>query len=52
MATGPVNAMTHPNIGPAILNLPMEQQKKIFQGIADRTGQAFRINGVTYFKQR
>lgn len=49
--TGPVNAAMHPNIG-AIMQMPMETQKKALQGIADGTGHAFRVNGVTYYKPR
>jgi hypothetical protein len=51
IATGPVDAVTHPNIG-AILSLPLETQRKILQNIANTTKHAFRINGITYYKPR
>lgn len=53
VATGPVDATTHPNIGAILkLNLPADRQKSVLQNIANSTGHAFRINGVTYYRQR
>lgn len=53
VATGPVDATTHPSIGALInLNLPASKEKSRFQSIANNTGHAFRVNGVTYFRKR
>jgi len=51
IATGPVDATTHPNIG-AILSLPLDAQRRALQNIAKTTGHAFRVNGVTYYNPR
>ncbi len=51
IATGPVDATTHPNIK-AIMGLPMDVQKKTLQDVANRTLHAFRINGTTYYKPK
>jgi hypothetical protein len=51
VATGPVDASTHPNLGP-ILGLSGNQQRGHLQNIANATGHAFRINGVTYYRPR
>jgi len=51
IATGPVDATTHPNIR-AILSLPLDVQRKALQNIANITKHAFRINGTTYYKPR
>lgn len=50
IATGPVDATTHPNVK-SLLSLPMEHQKKHLQRISNITRHAFRINGVTYYKK-
>jgi hypothetical protein len=51
IATGPVDATTHPNIS-GILGTPMDVQRKALQNIAKTTGHAFRVNGTTYYKPR
>ncbi|WP_188463102.1 RHS repeat-associated core domain-containing protein [Marivirga lumbricoides] len=53
VATGPVDATTHPNVGMLLkMSLPDSKQRTTFQSIANGTGHAFRINGKTYYKQR
>lgn len=51
IATGLVDATTHPNTR-TIIGLPQDRQQSVFQGIANNTRQAFRINGVTYYPRR
>ena len=51
VATGPVDATTHPNIG-VVLSLPSDRRGATLQRIANSTGHAFRIDGVTYFRKR
>ena len=51
VATGPVDITSHPNLK-HILNAPAGRQQKAFQGIANATGHAFRVNGKTYYKKR
>jgi len=51
VANGPVDITTHPNTG-TILTMPKDVQTRVFQGIADRVGHAFRVNGTTYYNMR
>jgi len=48
IATGPVDATTHPNIS-ALLSLPLEQQRIHLQRTSNLTRHVFRINGITYY---
>lgn len=54
VATGPIDAATHPTVS-GILNHPtLTQQQKgaALQRLANGTGHAFRVNGTTYYRPR
>lgn len=51
VATGPVDVTSHPNIS-AIMGLPADQQRAVYQRIANTTRHAFRVNGTTYYQPR